>query len=115
MCPAAGQGALAMETREDGGPAWSLVKKLDDPAARAAVEAERALLTALGGGCQVPIGAHALVQDGEIRLMAMVAAADGSRLIRGEAVGRDAARVGEQLGATLLAQGAREILNPAGL
>jgi hydroxymethylbilane synthase len=100
-----------METRDDGGPAWSLVKKLDDTAARAAVEAERALLTTLGGGCQVPIGAHAQVRDGSIRLIAMVAAADGSRVIRGEARGADAARVGEQLGATLLAQGAREILS----
>ena len=112
MCPAAGQGALAMETRDDAGPAWSVVKKLDDASARAAVEAERALLMALGGGCQVPIGAHARVQDGVIRLIAMVASPDGSRLIRGEAAGAEAARVGEQLGATLLAQGAREILSP---
>jgi hydroxymethylbilane synthase len=113
MCPAAGQGALAIETRYDGGAAWQLVKKLDDASARAAVEAERALLTALGGGCQVPIGAHARVQDGTIRLIAMVAAADGSRLIRGEAAGAAASRVGAELGAKLLAQGAREILSPA--
>jgi hydroxymethylbilane synthase len=112
MCPAAGQGALAIETRADAGPAWSLVKKLDDASARAAVEAERALLTALGGGCQVPIGAHARVQEGSIRLIAMVAAADGSRLIRGEATGADASRVGAELGAKLLARGAREILTP---
>src|SRR5580704_7910887 len=81
MCPAAGQGALAIETRDDGGAAFCLIRKLDDGPARAAVEAERALLTALGGGCQVPIGAHARVHHDVIRLIAMVAAADGSRLI----------------------------------
>jgi hydroxymethylbilane synthase len=110
MCPAAGQGALAIETRDDGGAAFCLMRKLDDGSARAAVEAERALLTALGGGCQVPIGAHARVHHDVIRLIAMVAAPDGSRLIRGEAVGMEPAQVGAELGATLLAQGAREIL-----
>jgi hydroxymethylbilane synthase len=113
MCPAAGQGALAIETRADGGDAWSVVRTLDDAGARAEVEAERALLEALGGGCQVPIGAHARMQDGEMRLIAMVAAPDGSRLIRGEAAGNEPARVGSELGGKLLAQGAREILSPA--
>ena len=112
MCPAAGQGALAIQTRADNGPAWNLVKQLDDSATRASVEAERALLTALGGGCQVPIGAHARVQAGVIRLIAMVASPDGSRLIRGEATGAEPSQVGAQLGQKLLAQGAREILSP---
>ncbi len=112
MCPAAGQGALAIETRDDGGHAWNIVRKLDDPAARLEVEAERALLKALGGGCQVPIGAHARVQDGVIRLIGVVATPGGSRLIRSEAAGTEPERVGAELGARLLQQGAREILQP---
>jgi hydroxymethylbilane synthase len=110
MCPAAGQGALAIQTRDDGGDAFCLMTKLDDGAARAAVEAERALLTALGGGCQVPIGAHASVHHDVIRLIAMVASPDGSRLIRADAAGMEPAQVGAELGATLLAKGARAIL-----
>ncbi len=110
MCPAAGQGALAIETRDNGGPAWRIVKTLDDAEARATVDAERALLKALGGGCQVPIGAHARITDGAIHLIAMVASPDGSRLIRGESTGANPADVGAQLGEKLLAQGAREIL-----
>jgi hydroxymethylbilane synthase len=112
MCPAAGQGALAIQTREDGDAAWHVVKKLDDAAARAAVEAERSLLLALGGGCQVPIGAHAQVVVGTIHLIAMVASPDGSRLIRGESTGAEASTVGAELGERLLTQGAREILSP---
>ncbi len=110
MCPAAGQGALAIQTRDDGGAAFCLTRKLDDGSARAAVEAERAVLTALGGGCQVPIGAHARVDHDVIRLIAMVASPDGSRLIRGEAVGMEPAQVGAGLAEKLLAQGARAIL-----
>lgn len=110
MCPAAGQGALAIETRDNGGPAWRIVKALDDAEARATVDAERALLKALGGGCQVPIGAHARITAGAIHLIAMVASPDGSRLIRGESAGMSPAEVGAELGEKLLAQGAREIL-----
>ena len=111
MCPAAGQGALAIETRDDGGWAWGVVRRLDHADARMEVEAERALLAKLGGGCQVPIGAFARVQDGTLRLLAMVASPDGSRVIRGEASGRDPAEVGNELGTSLLAQGAGEILS----
>ncbi|MGA2157561.1 MAG: hydroxymethylbilane synthase, partial [Bryobacteraceae bacterium] len=86
---------------------------LDHPATRAAVTAERGLLAALGGGCQVPIGAHAMVEDGRLHLIAIVASPDGSELIRGEADGavRDAEAVGRRLGADLLGRGAKEILD----
>ena len=110
MCPSVGQGALAIETREDGGAAWELVRRLDDPAARVAVEAERALLAKLGGGCQVPVGAHATLEGPFIRLRAIVASPDGARVIRGELTGSIAERIGEDLGRMLLEQGAREIL-----
>ena len=113
MCPAVGQGALAVETRDDDGPAARLVKKLDDPNARAAVTAERALLRGLGGGCQVPIGAHARIDDDRLRLQAVVTAPDGSQLIRGEREGAvaEAEQIGVDLGTDLLARGGRAILD----
>jgi hydroxymethylbilane synthase len=113
MCPAVGQGALAIETRDDGGAAWEMVRKLDHAESRAAVEAERALLAVLGGGCQVPIGAHARIEAGTIRLHAIVASPDGARVIRGELAGtarEDPRLVGAELGRRLLEAGAREIL-----
>lgn len=110
MCPSVGQGALAIETRDDGGLAWELVKKLDHAEARATVEAERALLLTLGGGCQVPVGAHAILNNGTIHLRAIVASPDGAQVIRAELIGTDPAQTGSRLGHTLLEQGAREIL-----
>jgi hydroxymethylbilane synthase len=109
MCPAVGQGALAIETRESG-DARELARKLDHAVTRAAVETERAMLAVLGGGCQVPIGAHARVQDGTIHLDAIVASPDGSRVIRGKLRGVDPEVVGAELGRRLLDDGAREIL-----
>jgi hydroxymethylbilane synthase len=108
MCPAVGQGALAIETRAGESPCTAL----DDPETHAAVTAERGLLASLGGGCQVPIGAHATVQNGLITLTAIVASPDGSDLIRSDAEGpvREADAIGRNLGAELLAMGAREIL-----
>lgn len=73
MCPAVGQGALAVETRAEPDPAFAVCAQLEDRAARCAVEAERALLAALGGGCQVPLGAHAWLDGGRLRLRAVVA------------------------------------------
>jgi len=110
MCPAVGQGALAIETRNDGGAPWQLVCKLDHPDTRAAITAERALLTTLGGGCQLPIGGLAVVNGSSIHLRAIVASPDGSRIIRGEMTGSDAAQIGNTLGQQLLEKGAREIL-----
>jgi hydroxymethylbilane synthase len=114
MCPSVGQGALAIETRthagSDGGVAFHLVEKLDDHAARATVEAERALLATLGGGCQVPVGAHATLEGGAVSLRAIVASPDGARVIRGDLSGTDPAQTGAQLGRILLERGAREIL-----
>lgn len=108
MCPAVGQGALAIETREE----FTGVDLLDDPVARAAVTAERAVLRGLGGGCQVPIGAHAVVREGAIALQAVVIAPDGSRLIRREFQGlaADAEALGARAAEELKAAGADAIL-----
>jgi hydroxymethylbilane synthase len=109
MCPAVGQGALAIETREDGG---TLCRKLDHPATRIAVSAERALLAALGGGCQVPIGAYATLNGVELHLTAVVCTPDEDRLIRRNTSGPvdTAEALGRELADTLLEAGADEIL-----
>ncbi len=112
MVPAVGQGALAVEIRDEDGAVADACRRLDDAATRIAVTAERALLRALGGGCQVPIGAHATVQGGQIRLDAVVITPDGGRAVRraAEGAGSDAERLGSELGETLLEAGAQEIL-----
>jgi hydroxymethylbilane synthase len=90
-----------------------LVSKLDHLPSRIAVTAERSLLATLGGGCQVPIGAHATVDRQNVHLRAIVASPDGLRLIRAELSGSagDPSKLGEEAGRLLLEKGAREILN----
>ena len=111
MCPAVGQGALAVETLA-AGAGRDVCRMLDDPATRAAVTAERAVLAALGGGCQVPIGALATVEAEHLQLLGVVASPDGAELIRAHSEGaaKEAASVGSALGAQLLSLGARRIL-----
>ena len=112
MCPAAGQGALAIEIRKgDAGPRQHL-EFLDDPAARAATTCERALLNRLGGGCQVPIGALAELRGGKLHLEAVVADPDGSTLLRESRAGNlnHPEELGNEVGETLLRRGGDEIL-----
>lgn len=112
MCPAVGQGSLALETRDDGGPAAQACMQLNHPATNAAITAERSVLSVLGGGCQVPVGAHAVVNGERLHLRAVVSAPDGKTLVRREAEGpsSSASMLGEALGRELLDAGAREIL-----
>ena len=113
MCPAVGQGALAIETRSDNGAGFQAAQALDHAETRAAVLAERALLGTLGGGCQVPIGAHATLSSPEtIHLRGIVIAPDGRRLVRTEVSGPvdRAETLGAELGQHLLAEGGRQIL-----
>lgn len=111
MCPAVGQGALAVEVREGGKTPAALLASLDDLDSRSAVTAERSLLGALGGGCQVPMGAFAEMRGGELSLRAVVVSPDGSRVVRYGGSGRDPVDLGNRAGDYLLAHGAREILN----
>ena len=113
MCPAVGQGALAIEARDDAGPGLELVKKLNHHPTMLAVTAERALLATLEGGCQVPIGGYARVDGETIHLRAIVASPDGTRIVRGERSGSDPGKIGTDLGRELLDRGAREILKEA--
>jgi hydroxymethylbilane synthase len=111
MCPAAGQGALAIETRDDGGAAYEIARKLDHAATNAAVTAERSLLATLEGGCQVPIGACGHFEGPALHLIAMVASPDGARVMRDDLSGTcDPAALGRELGERMLAAGARDIL-----
>lgn len=111
MCSAVGQGALAIETR-DSGEALEICRKLDHRETRACVTAERALLASLGGGCQVPIGAHASLDGGRLALRAIVAHPDGSTVLRHASEGAvdDAETLGRRAAQALLDGGAREIL-----
>jgi hydroxymethylbilane synthase len=97
MIPAVGQGALAIETRDDDGDAQRIAHTLDHQRSRIAITAERAFLAVFGGGCQVPIGAHATVNGLEIHLRAFVSEPDGSNVKRGELTGQDPVDIGERL------------------
>lgn len=110
MCPAAGQGALAIEVRHEDHPVRVALEFLDDADARVTTACERALLQELGGGCQVPIGACAEAQSGMIRLTAVVGRPDGTGLLREQAQGPDAEQLGRQIAQTLLKRGADRIL-----
>jgi hydroxymethylbilane synthase len=110
MTPAAGQGALAIEIRHDDAATRRRIAFLDDAAARATTTCERALLKKLGGGCQVPIGAYAEVQNGRIRLDALVAHPDGTKVLRETREGDDPVLLGDEVGETLLRRGADAIL-----
>jgi hydroxymethylbilane synthase len=114
--PAPGQGIVAIEIREGDEVARRAVERIDDPAAAAALTAERALVAALGGGCQTPIGALASsINDYELELIAVVVSPDGSRAVRGEARGQAdrAAELGRQVAAQLVEEGAEDILAEA--
>ena len=113
MCPAVGQGSLAIQTRADGGPAFEATRVLNHGDTRAAVTAERAVLSILGGGCQVPVGAHASVNADRLDMIAIVSAPDGKTVVHKSASGSvsDAENLGTALGEELLAAGAAEILS----
>jgi hydroxymethylbilane synthase len=111
--PAPGQGIVAIEIRTDDEPVRRAVAAISDPTAFAALDAERAVVVGLSGGCQTPIGALASPVDREtIELVGVVVAPDGSRIIR--AAGRAAIESSKALGARiareLIEQGAAEIL-----
>jgi hydroxymethylbilane synthase len=112
MLPAVGQGALAVETRSSDEETVSLLASLDDWPTRAACTSERALLRALGGGCQLPIAAHAIFHEERLRLYGLVAAISGETIIRdsleGEAV--DAEQLGSELALRLRERGAELLL-----
>jgi hydroxymethylbilane synthase len=116
MLPAVGQGALGLECRDDDMATLEWVHQLDDEPTRQAVLAERAFLRALGGGCQVPIGAAAVVTGENLVLRGAVLPPDGTQRVAGAVSGpcTSADTLGQELARELLAAGAAELLQPAG-
>ncbi len=112
MLPAIGQGALAIETREDDDSIRRLIAPLDHRETRLAVKSERAFLARLEGGCQVPIAARAKIVGDELELTGLVAEVDGSVLLRETITGpvEQHEKLGVELADRLLKKGGREIL-----
>jgi hydroxymethylbilane synthase len=110
--PAVGQGAIAAECRLSDSEAAEVLGTLDDAETRTAIIAERALLSALQGGCQVPLGAWARTERGEFVLEACVCSVDGAQYVRQRATGppEQAAALGEHVARLLLEAGAQSIL-----
>ena len=113
ICPAPGQGALAIQVRT-ADQEQSICKQLNHEPTAQAVACERAVLSELGGGCQLPVAAFAKrTEDGSLTAVAGVFAPDGSRAIHAEGTGKpeDAVLLGRNLAAQLIAQGARTLLS----
>ena len=112
VLPAVGQGALAIETRSDDADINEIVSRLNHEATRLACQAERAFLKGLGGGCLVPIAAHAEIAATALTLRGLVASTDGGEAVRGKLSGpsSEAEALGHQLAQELIAQGADRIL-----
>lgn len=110
MVPAPGQGALALQTRADD-PVREVVASLEDRGSRLAFEAERHLVRMVGGGCALPLGAHATVEGRAVRLVAAVVRPDGTGLLRAEARAPSPQDVAREVADLLMAGGAAAILD----
>ena len=111
ILPAAGQGALALEYRRGDERTFDLLSFLDHELTRHEAGAERQFLGRLGGGCQVPIGAHAVTRDdGSLLLKGMVSDLDGDIIMKGEIVGTPGGTAGVELAESMLEDGAQEIV-----
>ena len=112
ILPAVGQGAIAIETRADDEITLDATRKLNHRETELACRAERAFLRGLGGGCQFPIAAHAVVSGEQLKLEGLVAAPDGSEILRGTSSGtaEEGEAIGASLAARLIDQGADSLL-----
>ena len=112
MLPCAGQGALGIETREDDSDCRAIVAVLENAKGRREVDAERALLAALGGGCSAPIGTLAREVDGRLTLAGAVGDPEGTKLVRADSSGGSAEglRMARELAERLLSMGAAELI-----
>ncbi|MGG3923621.1 hydroxymethylbilane synthase, partial [Geobacillus thermodenitrificans] len=108
--PAVGQGALAVECREDDVELREWLSRLNDEQTERAVRAERAFLQQMEGGCQVPIAGYAEVKEGMVHLTALVASPDGKEKYKEIVIGADPEEVGRQAAALLSEQGAKELI-----
>ena len=111
MLPAPGQAALAVKCQE-GGELLEYLAPLDDPKTRITTTAERSFLASLGGGCSLPVAAHADMDGAEIVLTGLVASTDGKRAFRVLMRGEDPELLGAEAAQQILTQGAAEVLGP---
>jgi hydroxymethylbilane synthase len=113
MVPAIGQGALGLELRRDDHKVKSFLAFLDHYPTRIAIEAERSFLRELRGGCELPVGAHAMLDGKVVHLDALVASPDGKRVFRNsmEGTANEAGLIGARLAKMLLGSGARQIID----
>jgi len=109
ICPAPGQGALAIETRTSGDP-YEICNRLNHAPTSEAVHCERAVLAGLGGGCQLPLGAFAEKTDNGLSIQAIVVSPGGEQCVRAEAAGHDAEELGRSVAEDLLRRGAGRLL-----
>lgn len=110
---AVGQGAIVVEVRSDDQELLDIVKRLDDPATRQAITAERAFLAVLEGGCQIPVGCLGRIHGESLELEGLVSDLQGIKVFWERLVGcpDQAAQLGQELATILLNQGARAVLN----
>ena len=112
--PAPGQGALGVQCRADDLETLRLLDAIEHASTRLSVTAERVFLAALGGGCSLPVGAMAVVTGSKITLSGVVAAPDGSRILRLKAEGMDPLQLGQELAKKALDAGAADYLPDQG-
>lgn len=110
--PAVGQGALAIECREDNAEVRQMLEFLNHLPTKQATDAERAFLGLIEGGCQVPIGVHADIAGGKAHVNAIIASLDGRTVLKSSIDGdaANAVKLGRELGQKMLSEGGREIL-----
>ncbi|MGJ9383032.1 hydroxymethylbilane synthase [Salipaludibacillus sp. CF4.18] len=110
--PAVGQGALGIECRADDEDLLQLLDKINHPDTARTVSAERSFLHTVEGGCQVPIGGYAVLQeDGQVSLTALVGSPDGKIIFKENIVGQDPIAIGKEVAEKMLNQGAKEVLD----
>lgn len=100
--PQVGQGALAVECRHDDRELRELLGRVEDPASRRCVDAERSFLASLGGGCDVPVGAHAVIEGGNVFMRTFLASMDGRLVLRRRGWATDGRALGVELADKLL-------------
>ena len=118
MVPAAGQGGLFIQQRADDAPVRDIIAQLEDPASAFEILLERAFLRAAGGGCVAPVGVHADVRGQSFHLTAVIAATDGTTVVRERTAGgtqdaAEATRIVETMASAMLAAGGRDIIDAA--
>jgi hydroxymethylbilane synthase len=114
MVPAPGQGCLAVQARDDDDDTIAAVAPLDHAASHRALDAERSLMWRLGGGCSLPLGAHATIGVESVSLTAVIATADGTPVLRVETEGATPEDAAAAAAKELIGQGAERILAEVG-